>query len=119
ALLDKAAATYANPAIKTADFAVVGIGASAGGLNACGKFLDALPPDNGMAFILVQHLDPTHESLMPNLLATHTKMPVVQAADGMTIQPDHFYIIPPGAYLSVAAQTLRVSKPKARHGARL
>ena len=82
-------------------FPIVGIGASAGGLDACRKLLDVLPPGNGMAFILVQHLDPTHESMMVDLLASHTPMTVRQAADGMPIEPDHLYVIPPGTYLSV------------------
>ena len=72
-----------------------------------------------MAFILVQHLDPTHESLMVDLLAGHTSMTVRQATDGMLLERDHLYVIPPGAYLSVVAGTLRLSKPQARHGARL
>ncbi len=78
------------------DFPVVGIGASAGGLDACTKLLGALPPTTGMAFILVQHLDPTHESMMPELLAHHTSMTVVQAGDGMRLEREHLYIIPPG-----------------------
>ena len=64
-------------------FPIVGIGASAGGLDACRSFLDALPADCGMAFILVQHLDPTHESMMVDLLTGHTSMTVLQATDGM------------------------------------
>ena len=73
----------------------------------------------GMAFILVQHLDPTHESMMVELLAGHTAMKVLQAADGMRIERDHLYVIPPGAYLSVAEGALHLVAPKARHGARL
>ena len=80
----------------------VGIGASAGGLDACRKFAGALPAGNGMAFILVQHLDPTYESMMVDLLTGHTPMTVVQAKDGMPVERDHFYVIPPGTYLSVA-----------------
>ncbi len=98
---------------------MVGIGASAGGLEACRKLIDALPPANGMAFILVQHLDPTHESMMVDLLAGHTTMPVRQAADGMELEPDHLYVIPPGAYLSVDQGALHLSQPQVRHGARL
>ena len=101
------------------DFPVVAIGASAGGLDACRSFLDALPADFGMAFILVQHLDPTHESMLVDLLAGHTAMPVLQATDGMPIKRDHLYIIPPGAYLSVERGALHLSQPQARHGARL
>src|ERR1700733_4114814 len=108
-----------DPPPGIADFPVVGIGASAGGLDACRKFLAALPADNGMAFILIQHLDPTHESMMVGLLASSTPMTVVQAAEGMPIERNHLYIIPPGTYLSVVEATLRLSQPQARHGARL
>ncbi len=72
-----------------------------------------------MAFILVQHLDPTHESMMVDLLAGHTSMAVRQAIDGMSIERDHLYVIPPGTYLSVGNGALHVSQPQARHGARL
>ena len=107
-------------ASKIADFPVVAIGASAGGLDACRKLLDALPAVNGMAFIIVQHLDPTHDSMMVDLLAGHTSMPVLLATDGMPIERDRVYVIPPGAYLSVDDKgALRLSKPQARHGARL
>lgn len=101
------------------DFPVVGIGASAGGLDACRKLVSALPKGNGMAFILVQHLDPTHESMMVDLLAGHTSMIVRQAMDGMSVEREHLYVIPPGTYLSVAGGALHVSQPRARHGARL
>ncbi len=72
-----------------------------------------------MAFILVQHLDPTHASMMVDLLTGHTAMTVVEAIDAMPIKPDHFYVIPPGKYLAVADGLLRLSQPEARHGARL
>ena len=72
-----------------------------------------------MAFILVQHLDPTHESMMVDLLAGHTAMTVRQAADGAPLERDHLYVIPPGTYLSVGSGALHLSEPQARHGARL
>ncbi len=100
-------------------FLVVGVGASAGGLDACSRLLDALPPGHGMAFILVQHLAPDHDSMMAPLLAKHTTMVTTEAADGMVIAPDHLYVIPPGTYLSVADGALRLTEPLARHGARL
>ena len=100
-------------------FPIVGIGASAGGLEACRKLADALPARSGMAFILVQHLDPTHESMMVDLLAGHTPMVVRQATEGMPVEPDHIYVIPPGTYLSVGGGVLHISLPQARHGARL
>jgi hypothetical protein len=65
-----------------------------------------------MAFILVQHLDPTHESMMVDLLATHTPMTVLQATEGMPVEPDHLYIIPPGAYPSISRNTLHLSPPR-------
>lgn len=98
---------------------MVGVGASAGGLDACKRLLSTLPGGHGMAFILVLHLDPTHESLMADLLAPHTSMVVQQAADGMLVEADHLYVIPPAFYLSVEAGHLRLSTPEAPHGARL
>ena len=101
------------------DFPVVGIGASAGGLNAFQKFLDALPADSEMAFVLVQHLDPTHQSMMVELLAEHTPMKVEQAKDGTSLERGRVYVIPPGVYLSIRDGALRLSKPRERHGARM
>lgn len=101
------------------DFLVVGIGASAGGLEACTKLVQSLPARTGMAFVLVQHLDPDHDSMMADLLSNHTSMAVSQATDGQPLEPDHFYVIPPGVYLSIADGVLRLSEPQARHGARL
>jgi two-component system CheB/CheR fusion protein len=100
-------------------FPVVGIGASAGGLDAFQKFFDALAPDSGMTFILIQHLDPTHQSMMVDLLAGHTPMTVEQARDGMPLEHAHVYIIPPGSYLSIEGGALRLSRPRERHGARM
>lgn len=109
----------ASPKPASGDFPVVALGASAGGLDAFKKFFDALPADSGMAFVLIQHLDPTHESLMVDLLAGHTSMKVLQAADRMQLARDHVYLIPPGAYLAINSGTLRLSKPLERHGARM
>jgi two-component system, chemotaxis family, CheB/CheR fusion protein len=108
-----------GPPREPGDFLIVGVGASAGGLDACRKLIEALPATTGMAFILVQHLDPTHESMMVDLLAGHTRMAVRQAADGALLEPDHLYVIPPGTYLSVGGGALQLSEPLARHGARL
>jgi two-component system, chemotaxis family, CheB/CheR fusion protein len=108
-----------GPSSSPADFLIVAIGASAGGLDACRKLIDAVPDKTGMAFILVQHLDPNHHSLLVDLLASHTRMVVSQAADGDILAPDHLYVIPPGAYLSVVSGILHLSEPEARHGARL
>ena len=99
-------------------FLIAAIGASAGGLEAATKLLDALPPDTRMAFILVQHLDPDHASLMTELLSKHTGLSVREATDGVIIEREHLYIIPPGKYLSVGDGALHLSVPSARRGAR-
>jgi two-component system, chemotaxis family, CheB/CheR fusion protein len=101
------------------DFLVVGLGASAGGLEALYKLFDALPCDTGMAFVVVLHLDPTHSSMMVGLLAGHTAMPVTEAAEGMRIEADRVYVIPPGAYLSISKGLLRLTNPPERRGARM
>src|SRR5438876_8675766 len=100
-------------------FPVVGLGASAGGLDAFRRLLAALPTSTGMAFILIQHLDPTQASMMVELLAGHTPMKVQQAANGMPLEREHVYLIPPGVYLSIQGGALRLSGPRERHGARL
>ena len=109
----------ALPTHGSVDFPVVGLGASAGGLDAFRKFFDALPADCGMAFVLIQHLDPKHQSMMVDLLAGHTTMKVLQAADGMHLERNHVYLIPPGAYLAIDDGCLRLSAPMERHGARM
>ena len=116
---DKRPKPVKSRGVPAADFPIVAIGASAGGLDACTRLISALPARTGMAFILVQHLDPNHESMMADLLAGHTAMSVQQAQEGAIIAPDHLYIIPPGSYLSVGAGKLHLSSPGARHGARL
>jgi two-component system CheB/CheR fusion protein len=108
-----------GPPARESDLFVVGVGASAGGLDACRRLVEGLPPTTAAAWIFVQHLDPAHESSLVSLLAGHTRMTVVQAADGMLIEREHLYIIAPGTYLSVADGVLRSSLPQARHGARL
>ncbi len=103
-----------------ADFPIVAIGASSGGLGACMKLLAELPPDSGMAFLLVQHLEPDHDSWLVEILGARTPMSVVQATDGMPIESDRIHVIPPGALLWVdALGVLRLSKPPERKGPRL
>ncbi len=101
------------------NFLVVGLGASAGGLEAARKLLAALPAKTGFAFVLIQHLDPTHQSMMAELLARDTAMEVVQAADGMPLEPNRVHVIPPHAYLALDDGVLRISAPPARAGGRM
>ncbi|MEJ2033830.1 MAG: chemotaxis protein CheB [Deltaproteobacteria bacterium] len=98
---------------------VVGIGASAGGLDALSKFFQAMPADSGNAFVVVQHLDPHHKSLMADLLAKHTAMEVVQAESSMAVEPNHVYVIAPNTYLTLADGELRVSEPITVRGMRM
>ncbi|MBC8873605.1 MAG: PAS domain S-box protein [Planctomycetes bacterium] len=100
-------------------FAVVGIGASAGGLDAFKQFFAAMPADTGMAFVLIQHLDPNHESLTVELLGRHTDMPVVQIRDEMRVEPNHVYVIPPNAYLTISGKMLHLTEPIERRGVRV
>src|SRR5512135_876842 len=100
-------------------FPIVGIGASAGGLDAFKKFFSALPAESGMAFVLIQHLDPTRESLTAELVGTYTRMRVVQVEDGMRVEANRVYVIPPNTYLSIHDRTLRLSAPTAPRSLRM
>jgi two-component system CheB/CheR fusion protein len=76
-------------------FFVVGIGASAGGIAALQRFLENMPADTGMAFVIVLHLSPEHESNLDHILQASTRMPVMQVHETVPVRPDHVYIIPP------------------------
>ncbi|MHB8816445.1 MAG: chemotaxis protein CheB, partial [Steroidobacteraceae bacterium] len=90
---------------------VVGIGASAGGLNAFKTFFDNMPADSGMAFVLVQHLAPDHKSMLADLLGKMTSMAVIEAQDRMPVAKNKVYVIPPDATLTFQAGALRVARP--------
>jgi two-component system CheB/CheR fusion protein len=92
-----------------AGISVVGIGASAGGLEAFRLLLRDLPADTGFAIVLIQHLDPTHESSLSEILGRATKMPVTEATDGVPVEPDHVYVIPPNTELTIANRVLKLS----------
>jgi two-component system, chemotaxis family, CheB/CheR fusion protein len=94
---------------KTDSFPIVGIGASAGGLEAVEQFLSSLPTDTGMAFVLVSHLDPHHRSVLAELLAQRTTVRVLQIEDGMRVEADHLYVIPPNCYLHIENHVLRLA----------
>ena len=89
-------------------FPVVGIGASAGGLEACTALLKALPANSGMAFVVVQHLDPHHQSLLRELLSRATKMSVTQVESGIAPEPNHVYVIPPDRDVTLNSGALRL-----------
>jgi two-component system CheB/CheR fusion protein len=97
---------------------VVGIGASAGGLETLKEFFEAMPADGGMAFVVIQHLDPDYKSQMAELLASHTAMKVVMAEDGLQVEPNAVYLIPPNKYLSIHECALHLT-PARRDGIRM
>ena len=94
------------------NFYVVGLGASAGGLEALRSFFAAVPSHSGAAFVIIQHLAPDHRSQMTELLATHTRAPVHQIEDGVMVRPDHVYVIPPGKCLKIFHGKLLLLDPE-------
>lgn len=98
---------------------VVGMGASAGGLEAFEQFFSKMPPDSEIAFILVPHLDPTHASMMSDLLKRFTAMKVIEVKDKMRVEPDRIYVIPPNKDMSIHDGILHLSPPQEPHGLRM
>ena len=101
-----------------ASFPIVGIGASAGGLEAFEQFFTNMPPDTGMAFVLIQHLDPTHKSILTELVQRYTRMKVLEVQDGVVVEPNTVYIIPPNRYLAILHEKLHLLEPTAPPGLR-
>ena len=97
-------------------FLVVAIGASAGGIEAVTELIRPLPANTGMAFVLVQHLDPTHHSILTELLSKETEMRVREVSDGMPLQPNHVYVIPPNANMSIADRVLHIAPREETRG---
>ena len=100
-------------------FPVAGIGASAGGLEALEQFLKQVPEPSGVAYVIVQHLDPTHKGIMPELLQRSTHMEVSQVSDRMRVKPDRVYVIPPNKDMSILHGVLHLFEPTAPRGLRL
>ena len=96
-------------------FPVVGIGASAGGLDTFKRLLKAIPENSGMAYILVQHMDPSHESILADLLQRVTKIPVLEVTDNIKVAPDHIYIIPSNKLLTASDGVLKLSSRPPKH----
>jgi two-component system, chemotaxis family, CheB/CheR fusion protein len=90
-------------------FPIVGIGASAGGLEAFRHVLEKLPVDTGLGFVFVQHLDPTHESQLTGLLSRVTRLPVFEVRNQMVVKPNHIYVIPPNKRMVIVGRTLKLS----------
>jgi two-component system CheB/CheR fusion protein len=101
------------------EFPIVGIGASAGGMEALEQFFSNMPDGNGMAFVVIQHLDPNHVGIMPELLQRITPMKVMQASDKLKVKPNCVYAIPPNKSLTILNGELLLFDPVALHGLRL
>ncbi|HEY7086609.1 MAG TPA: chemotaxis protein CheB [Tepidisphaeraceae bacterium] len=106
--VDLTVADQPPPTAAEIGLTIVGVGASAGGLDACSQLLQSLSQHTGMAFVIVQHLAPKHESVLPDLLAGQTSMPVLQAAEGMEVEADHVYVIPPNAQMGIVEGKLHL-----------
>ncbi|MEH1813943.1 MAG: chemotaxis protein CheB [Nostoc sp.] len=102
--------------IANALFPIVGIAASAGGLEAFTQVLRHLLTDTGMAFVLIQHLDPNHKSLLSEILARTTQMPVIEVQDGMSVEPNKVYIIPPNTKMMLSGGVLQLTPREKVHG---
>jgi chemotaxis methyl-accepting protein methylase len=100
-------------------FPIVGIGASAGGLEALEQFLRHVPENSGVAFVIVQHLDPTHKGILPELLQRITRMEVFQVKDRIRVKPNCVYVIPPNKDMSILHGVLHLFEPTAPRGLRL
>lgn len=104
---------------KTKPFAIVAIGASAGGLEALEQFLANVPENSGMAYVVIQHLDPTQKGMLPELLQRISKVKVSQAKDGMEVKQNCVYVIPPNKSMSILNGTLYLFEPMEARGLRL
>ena len=88
---------------------VIGIGASAGGLEALQQFFSCMPPNSGLSFVVVQHLSPDYKSLMADILSKHTEMTVYQAENNMVVEPDTVYLIPPKKFMTIKGGKLELT----------
>lgn len=113
--------TPISPAVDAPEktFSIVGMGASAGGLEAFENFFRSLPAATGLAFVLVPHLDPNHASILTEILQRTTAMPVIEAQDQMSVAPDHVYVIPPNRDLSIFHGALQLAVPEVPRGQRM
>ena len=108
-----------KPAAESGAFPVVGIGASAGGLDALTALLGTLPGNTGLAFVVIQHLDPKHQSMLPDLLARSTSMPVHEVGDGMSLEPNNIYVMPANAGLALSQHVFQLTPREASASLRM
>ena len=109
----------ADSASELATFPVVAIGASAGGLDAFTQLIRGLPEDTGMAFVFIQHLDPTHHSVLAELLSKATRIPVIEAKNRVQLEPNRVYVIPPNVRMEILQGRLQLTPREEDHGLHL
>src|SRR5262249_10945360 len=109
----------AVPDERIQSFPVVGVGASAGGIEAFTQMLRAMPTDTGMAFVFIQHLDPTHASMLTDILSRATRMQVLEVQDQMKVESNHVYVIPPNTNMGITDGVLRLHPRKETRGKHL
>ncbi len=97
---------------------VVGVGSSAGGLEALGKMFQNMPSNSGVGFVLIQHLDPSHKSSMAELLTRYTNMEVLEIKEGMPVEANKVYVTPPNKNIGIINEILHLAVPKEPHGLR-
>jgi two-component system CheB/CheR fusion protein len=112
-------ATDSEHKSKSVSFPIVGIGASAGGLEATEQFFHNMPPTSGLAFVLIQHLDPSHSSILTEILQRSTTMAVVEAQDQMQVKPNSVYVIPPNRDMAIFHGKLQLHLPQEPRGQRM
>jgi two-component system CheB/CheR fusion protein len=108
-----------NSSAERKDFLTVGIGASAGGIKPLKEFFAALPDHSGMAFVVILHLSPEHESQLPAVLQPSTRMPVIQVKETVKVEPNHVYVIPPSKHLAMVDGEIRLIEPNTSRGKRV
>src|SRR5437588_9701469 len=106
----------APASVTSTSFPIVAIGASAGGLEAFSSLLRALPPEPGLALVFIPHLDPTHESAMVELLSRITRLPVLQAKEGLKVECNSVYVLPPNSEMTIADGVLHLAKREPGRG---
>src|SRR5215467_10250511 len=100
----------AEPSDKTKDFLIVGLGGSAGGIQALQEFFKNVPPQSGIAYVVILHLSPDHDSQLAEVLQTVTTMPVTQVTEKVSVETDHIYVVPPNQHLTMEDGHILVSQ---------
>src|SRR5713101_1705135 len=116
-MADEGSPSQSPPHGPGGEFFVVGIGASAGGITALRQFFSRVTPDARMAYVVILHLSPQHESNLPSLIQGTTEIPVTQVTETVNVVPNHIYVVPPSKYLVMMDGKIRLAEPERSRGA--